>query len=134
VSPQPISADAREFLGRLRDLLLEQHKLLLDLERAVYEKANGPIPGPGAFLKLVIGDPHFGWLKQISTLVVEIDEALAPRSTADQSAADSLTAQAHEFMRISSHGGDFHVRYAAAVRASEAVSSVQARIAQLLGS
>jgi len=60
----------------------EEGKLLLDRERASYEKTNGPISGPGPFLGLVMGDAHFAWLKQISTLVVEIDEALARRSTA----------------------------------------------------
>src|ERR1700692_1022869 len=78
--PEPISAESRELLGKLRNLLLEQHKLLLDRERAEYEKANGPVAGPGPLLALVIEDPHFAWLKQISTLVVEIDEALSRRS------------------------------------------------------
>jgi hypothetical protein len=36
MSPQPIHADSRELLGHLRNLLLEQHKLLLDRERAAY--------------------------------------------------------------------------------------------------
>ena len=38
-----------ELLDSIRDLLLEQHKLLLDRERASYEKLKGPIPGPGPF-------------------------------------------------------------------------------------
>src|ERR1700712_4173903 len=80
---EPIGERSRELLTNLRNLLLEQHKLLLDAERAEYEKANGPIAGPGPFLALVLGDPQFLWLKQISTLVVEIDEALSRRSKAD---------------------------------------------------
>ena len=90
MSPQSITTQSKELLGSLRDLLLEQHKLLLDRERSTYEKTNGPISGPGAFLNLVIDDPHFAWLKNISTLVVEIDEALARNSKADQKVADAL--------------------------------------------
>ena len=45
MSPEPITTGSRELLGKLRDLLLEQHKLLLDRERAIYEKANGAIDG-----------------------------------------------------------------------------------------
>jgi len=133
MSPQPITAESRELLGNLRNLLLEQHKLLLDRERASYEKANGPIKGPGSFLALVLGDPHFAWLKQISTLVVEIDEALARRSTAGQPVAEALTEQAREIMRPREAGTDFQVRYYGAVQESPDVVILQCRIEQLLG-
>jgi hypothetical protein len=132
MSPQSINAESRELLGKLRDLLLEQHKLLLDRERAAYEKANGPIAGPGALLMLVLEDPHFAWLKQISTIVVEIDEALSRRSKADQSTADALMARAREMMRPREHGTDFEVRYNSAVQESPDVVILQCRIEQLL--
>jgi hypothetical protein len=123
----------RERLGAIRDLLLEQHKLLLDRERAAYEKVNGPIPGPGAFLTLVLGDPHFAWLKQISTLVVEIDEALSRRSKADQETADSLALQARELMKPRAQGNDFQFRYHQAVQESPDIVILQCRLEQLLG-
>lgn len=131
-SNNSITAESRELLGRLRDLLLEQHKLLLDRERAAYEKIHGPIAGPGPFLALVLGDSHFAWLKQISTLVVEIDEALARRSKADQMVADSLAAQARELMKLREHGDEFQVRYYNAVQESPDVVILQCRIEHLL--
>ena len=94
MSPEPITAESRELLDKLRNLLLDQHKLLLDGERAIYEKANGPIDGPGPFLALALGDPSFAWLKQVSTLVIEIDEALARRSKAGQPEVDAMHAGA----------------------------------------
>jgi hypothetical protein len=133
MSPQAITAESRELLGKLRNLLLEQHKLLLDRERAEYEKTNGPIGGPGRFLTLVLNDPHFAWLRQISTLVVEIDEALSPRSKADQAVADALTAQARELMRPREHGTDFQVRYYNAVQESPDVVILQCQVERLLG-
>jgi hypothetical protein len=132
MSPQPIRAESREFLGNLRNLLLEQHKLLLDRERAAYEKTYGPIAGPGPFLTLVLGDPHFAWLKQISTLVVEIDEALSRRSKAGQPEADAIIAQAREIMRPREHGTDFQARYYNAVKESPDVEILQCRLEQLL--
>ena len=132
MSPQPIAAESRAFLGELRNLLLEQHKLLLDRERAEYEKTNGPIAGPGQLLGLVINDPHFAWLKQISTLVVEIDEALSRRSTAGQPEADALVTQAREIMRPREHGTDFQVSYYHAVQESPDVVILQCRIERLL--
>src|SRR5579862_9886198 len=115
MTPEPIRTESREFLEKLRDLLLKQHKLLLDRERSEYEKANGPIGGPGPFLQLVIGDPQFAWLRQVSTMVVEIDEALAPRSNAGQAEADALTEQARQLMRPREEGTDFQKRYYRAV-------------------
>jgi hypothetical protein len=131
--PQPITAESRELLGKLRNLLLEQHKLLLDRERAAYEKANGPIAGPGPFLALVLGDPHFAWLKQVSTLVVEIDEALSRRSKAGQPEVDAITAQVREIMRPREHGNDFQVRYYNAIQEAPDIVILQCRVEQLLG-
>jgi len=132
MSPQPITAESKALLGDLRNLLLEQHKLLLDRERAEYEKVNGPIGGPGAFLQLVLGHPHFAWLKQISTLVVETDEALDRRSKADQPVADALAAQARELMRPRAEGSDFQMRYYNALQESPEMVILQCRIEQLL--
>src|SRR3569833_2095036 len=111
MSPQPITAESREVLTNLRNLLLEQHKLLLDREKASYEKTHGVIAGPGPYLALVMNDPHFAWLKQLSTLVVEIDEALSRRSKADQPAAEALLTQAREVMRPRETGTDFQMHY-----------------------
>lgn len=129
---EPITAGSRELLGKLRDLLLEQHKLLLDRERSIYEKTNGPIAGPGPFLTLVLGDAHFAWLKLISTLVVEIDEALSRRSQADQTVAEALIAQARDTIRPRESGSDFQKRYFEAVQESPDVVILQCRIEDLL--
>ena len=127
-----MNADSRELLGKLRDLLLEEHKLLLDRERAAYEKIHQAISGPGALLALVIGDPHFAWLKQISTLVVEIDEALARNSKATQQTADLLIAQAREMMTPRAEGTYFHPRYYDALQESPDIVILHCRIEQLL--
>lgn len=114
--------------------MLEQHKLLLDRERVSYEHAYGPIPNPGVYLKLVIGHGHFAWLKTISSLVVEIDEALAPRSTADQALAEALAAQVATDLCPDARGTDFQQRYAVAVEQSAAAAGMQARIEEALRS
>jgi hypothetical protein len=133
MSPQPITAPSRELLGKLRDMLLEQHKLLLDRERVAYDKIHQSVSSPGALLNLVINDPHFTWLKQISTLIVEIDEALSRNSKAGQEVADRLTAQAREMMRPRAEGSDFQVRYYNALQESPDIVILQCRIEQLLG-
>ena len=133
MSSQPIGPGRRELLGNLRGLLLGQHKLLLDRERALYEAGNGPIAGPGPFLALVLGDPQFAWLRQISGLVVEIDEALSRRSTAGQPVADLLVARARGLMRPRENGADFQARYYQAIQESPDIVILQCRIEELLG-
>jgi hypothetical protein len=133
MSPQPITPESRDLLGTLSRLLIEQHKLLLDRERAEYEKTHGPIGGPGPFLTLVLGDPHFAWLKQISGLVVAIDEALSRRSKAEQPVAEALLAQARQMMRPREHGSDFQMRYYNAIQESPDIVILQCRIEQLIG-
>ena len=118
-------------LSKLRNLMLEQHTLLLERERQVYESVNGPISGPGQFLPLVLGDAQFVWLRQISGLIVEIDQALSRRSTADQTEADNLTARVRDLMRPRENGTDFQSRYYHAVQDSSDVLIVQCRIEQL---
>ena len=126
MSPQPITTESRELLTNLRNLLL-------DRERAAYEKDHGAIGGPGPFLQLVMGDPHFAWLKELSTMVVEIDEALSRRSKADQPIAEALLTQANELMRPRENGTDFQARYYEAVQESPDVVILQCKIEKLLG-
>ncbi|MEO7652051.1 MAG: hypothetical protein ABIZ80_16430 [Bryobacteraceae bacterium] len=67
-------------LNRLRDVryaLLNLHKVLLDAEKARYEKVHGRIKGTGELLQLVLESEWFAWLREISRFVVEIDEAVA---------------------------------------------------------
>ncbi len=59
--------------ARLR--LLRLHKLLVDKERASFERENGQVSS-GMFLNLLLNDKNFAWLKNFSTLIVEIDEMM----------------------------------------------------------
>jgi len=130
---QPITDESRTLLTDLRNLLLEQHKLLLDRERAEYEKVHGDVGGPRPLLALVLNDPQFAWLKQISTLVVEIDEALSRRSKAGQQEADALATQARQIMRPREHGNEFQMAYYQAIQESPDIVILQCKIEQLLG-
>jgi hypothetical protein len=64
---------------RLKDLrngLLRLHKSLLDSERAAYDRDVARITSPGQFLNLVLNDPWFNWLRDLSQFIVLVDEAL----------------------------------------------------------
>jgi hypothetical protein len=131
-SPQPITGESKQLLGQLRTLLVDLHKLLLDRDRAEYEKVKGPISGPMPFLALVLNDPHFAWLKEISTLVVEIDGALSRRSQAGQPMADAIIRQTREILALHPHGTEFQTRYYAAVQESPDIVILQCKLERLL--
>ena len=72
-------SQSRDKLRQVRETLLILHKALLDSERTAYEIVHGPVASPAAFLQLLIGDDRFSWLRPITTLLVQIDEALAAK-------------------------------------------------------
>jgi hypothetical protein len=73
-------------LKAVRNDLLKLHKTLLEHEKANYEAANGQIASTGIYLRLVLDDPHFAWLRILSGLIVEIDEAF----DADEPVTDEI--------------------------------------------
>ena len=70
---------ARPQLTALRNGLLRWHKSLLDSERAAYERDVARITSTGQYLQLVLDDPWFAWLREISQFIVIVDETLAQK-------------------------------------------------------
>jgi hypothetical protein len=85
---------------------------LLDSERAAYERDVARITSTGQFLQLVLEDPWFQWLRELSQLVVLIDEALAAK---DPPAADAdlerMLVQAQTILVPDEGGTGFARRY-----------------------
>ena len=59
--------------------MLRFHKSLLELVKAAYERDVAPITSTGQYLNLVLEDPAFQWLRELSAFIVVIDEALAQK-------------------------------------------------------
>jgi len=104
-------ADARSLLTDLRNALLKLHKTLLDSERARYDHDVQRIVSSGQLLNLVLHDPFFAWLHELSELIVLIDETLdadEPATTAD---ATRLLAQARTLLTPIESGDGFRGQY-----------------------
>src|SRR5437879_668213 len=80
------------YLRELRTKLLHLHKTLLEMERADFERVSGRLTG-GELLQLVINHPQFAWLRQISALVVQIDETLDADEPATPDEVQNLLGQ-----------------------------------------
>ena len=101
----------RERLTLLRNGLLRLHKHLLDSERAIYERDVARITSTGQFLGLVLNDPWFSWLRDLSQFIVLVDETLAFEEPATPADAGRLIAQARDLVSPSEDGAGFRRRY-----------------------
>src|SRR3982751_4485126 len=109
------SDDSMERLRNLRQSLLHLHKVLLDDERAAYERVHGQV-NSGELLQLVINHEQFAWLHAISELVVEIDEMFDADEPLTSEAAASLVENARALLTPSETGNEFERKYFAALQ------------------
>src|SRR5437763_9564704 len=109
---EPMPDRTQERLRNLRNGLLRLHKSLLDSERALYERDVERITSTGQYLQLVLNDPWFAWLHELSQFIVVIDERLddkeEPATSAD---ADRLTAQARTLVAPNETSNGFAGKY-----------------------
>jgi hypothetical protein len=124
---------ARQKLVALREALLRIHKSLLEMERRAYEKEHGKVTA-GELFRLVVDDPQFSWLHNISEFVVRIDEALS--SEEDVTATDSHVAisLARKIFTPSESGDGFQKKYFDAIQKDPAVVMEHAQLARLFHS
>jgi hypothetical protein len=105
-------ADApRTLLTDLRHMLLAHHKALLDSERGRYDHDVERIVSSGQLLNLVLRDPFFAWLHELSELIVMIDETLDADEPATAADAARLLGQARTLLTPLESGGGFRGQY-----------------------
>jgi hypothetical protein len=102
---------ARTLLTELRHVLLTHHKTLLDSERARYEHDIERVASSGQLLNLVLHDPFFAWLHELSELIVLIDETLDADEPATPADAARLLAQARTLLTPVESGSGFRGQY-----------------------
>ena len=125
--------DVNQRLTDLRNGLLRHHKILLDSERDCYEHEIGKIKNANQFLALVIHDPWFAWLHELSELIVLIDETQdskeIPFTAAD---VDRLLAQAKALLVPVQDGEGFAQRYDQAMQRDPGVIIAHGQLVKLM--
>ena len=106
-----ITPETRDRLQAVRNGLLQLHKMMMDAEKNSYERANGPIASPHAFLQLLMYDPWFGWLRPVSELVVQIDELLDSRTPPGEAAGQATLREVRSLLNPVEEGEEFGVKY-----------------------
>jgi hypothetical protein len=128
-----LTAETREQLTKVRTVLLRLHKTLLDFERQGYEREHGKIENSYAFLQLVMGDPWFAWLRQLSELIVEMDELLAAKETPNEETAAALIENAKLLLTPAESGSEFQRKYFVTMQQSPEVVVAHSEFAAVLG-
>jgi hypothetical protein len=121
---------ARQKLVALREALLHIHKSLLDMERRAYEKDHGSV-NAGELFRLVVDDPQFSWLHNISEFVVRIDEALASDEGVTDTDSHVAISLARKIFAPSETGDGFQKKYFNAIQKDPAVVMEHAELARL---
>ena len=130
---EPISEGTKQKLGEVRQVLLRLHKSLLDFERQGYEREHGRIENSYQFLDLVMNNPWFAWLRRLSELIVQIDEALDTREPALESTASALIEEARLLLVPNETGSEFQRKYFTSVQQSPEVVVAHSEFAKVLG-
>ena len=128
-----LTEKTRQQLVNVRTVLLRLHKTLLDFEREAYERDHGKIANSYQFLQLVMSDPWFAWLRQLSELIVEMDELLAAKETPGENTGLALIRQAGMLLTPSQTGSEFQRKYFAAMQQSSEVVLAHSEFANALG-
>jgi hypothetical protein len=121
---------ARQKLVALREALLRIHKSLLEMERRTYEKENGTV-NAGELFRLVVDNPQFAWLHNISEFVVRIDEALASDEGVTDTDSHVAISLARKIFAPSDVGDSFQKKYFDAIQMDPAVVIEHAELARL---
>ena len=125
----------RQRLTDLRNELLRLHKTLLDSESALYDHDIARIRSRGQLLELVLHDPWFAWLHELSELVVLIDEALDSKEPAVTPAdAERFLAQARALIAPVENGGEFRRHYLEALQRDPNVVMAHSQAMKMLTS
>lgn len=111
-----LTDETRQKLKDLSKAFLRLHKTLLEDAKAEYEAKNGKIPNPNVYLSLVLDDPHFAWLRKISSLIALIDEATSIRRPATEAESQAFINEAKNLLDFEDANVDFNDKFQTALQ------------------
>lgn len=97
------TTEARVQLKALRDVFFNLHKILVESERKEYERVIGPIASPADFVRLLLTDSWFAWLRPYSQLLVVMDETLEKRKPVTGARLADLANQCRALLVVDEH-------------------------------
>jgi hypothetical protein len=111
-----LNDETRANLKGLSKAMLRLHKTLLDAAKIDYEAKNGVISSVNQYFQLVVDDPHFAWLRKISSLIALIDEAVSVRRPATETEAKGLENEAKILLNFQDGDAEFNDKFQIALQ------------------
>lgn len=118
----------RDLIASFRDAVLELHRVLMHEARVDHELLSGPIASPGALLQLLVSDPHFAWLRTLSSLVAAIDERVDEETLTTASVRET-----HDEIERALSAPEFSVHYLPRLQRSAEVVLAHGALRRALG-
>jgi len=120
-----------EKLKNARNLMLKLHKSMLDNEREIYERLNGPL-NSSQFLGLLLEDKDFEWLRKFSMLIVEIDEMFAAKDGIPEELIDANLEKVTELVEMKEPDEQFRERYQFSLQSVPEAASLHSEIKSIM--
>jgi len=121
----------RSTLQVAQKALLHAHKAILEEERRRYELAHGRVASAMAFLQLLLNDPWFAWIRPMSGLAAQMDEALFAKPGEFAIPAATLLEEARFLLSPREEGDELPTRYFQMIQSSPAVATAHAEALKL---
>ena len=112
--------------------LLRLHKALLDAEKVTYEQRYGHISSNTQFFGLVLEHEWFSWLRPMSRLIADIDEAFASKEAMTTDVARTFLAQAAQLLQPNPTGKTSERKYYETIERDATVAKLHVELSQLL--
>lgn len=121
-------------LDELHTALLTLHKSLLEYQKKQHEAQHGAIPNPHVYLDLVMNHESFQWLRELSAIIVAVDEPSIRTEPIAATAEEIVELQQRikSLLTSNAEGGEFTTKYIAAVKADSDVATAGGATLQLL--
>ncbi len=113
---------------QFRNELLKLHKVLLDYEKNRYEGQHGKIASPQVLLGLVMDRPSFAWLRQISELIVGIDEMLESKEPVSKEKFTDTFIYCKKLLKPLELGNAFEQKYYQAIHSDPAAAIMHSKV------
>jgi hypothetical protein len=119
-------------VDEMRHALLDLHKSMIDAQRLLYERDHGRVTTASEFLGLVLEHPEFGWIRELSALIAQLDEW---RETGTEASDQELAAITQALRALVQKGGegDFNRKYWGMVEATPDVLVGHVKLWRILG-
>lgn len=126
------SPEQLQSLRGIRNVLLDLHRALLDVERRVYEESFDT-PSPYQLLRLLTESPQFAWLRPISGIVAEMDDMLEAEPPVSAVLVHEIIDRLVLMIRLDGPVSGFNQRYREALQQSVDVAGLHADLRRMLG-